>query len=254
MLADEAEEARMILVQREFTVPQEHRREFERQSSQGLWPAFLHFGAQMVAFGSWGFGASSDPLVTHTVYEDFRHWSATRQGRGAFYDDAAMRAEIEEYLAIYGRRSEVILSSAARLYELFDEISRPRVSYRSAGDPLAPLPPTFGRGSVVSERTLVLDDPGRDEFLHLSASMVWPWLETQGGRAIGAGHNLMGDSREVTTWFAFPSLEAWHRCTRPQTADAPPDVVGAWTKRQRHVRSQRGRLLIVGTDWGDRPA
>src|SRR3546814_7679297 len=57
----------MILVQREFTVPREHRAVFERQSREGLWPAFLHFVAQMVAFGSWGFGASSEPLVSHTV-------------------------------------------------------------------------------------------------------------------------------------------------------------------------------------------
>ncbi|MCA9848815.1 MAG: hypothetical protein KC472_12630 [Dehalococcoidia bacterium] len=57
----------MILVQREFTVPPEHKAEFERQSREGLWPTFLHFGAQMVAFGSWAFGDDSVPLVTHSV-------------------------------------------------------------------------------------------------------------------------------------------------------------------------------------------
>jgi hypothetical protein len=37
-----------ILVQREFRVARADRFEFERQSREGLWPAFLEFGAKMV--------------------------------------------------------------------------------------------------------------------------------------------------------------------------------------------------------------
>src|SRR5690606_33733186 len=90
--------SRMILVQRELTVPPEHKADFERQSREGLWPTFLHFGAQMVAFGSWAFGDDSVPLVTHTAYEDFDHWEATRGASSlnainqaqSFYDDEAI--------------------------------------------------------------------------------------------------------------------------------------------------------------------
>ncbi|MEX1023107.1 MAG: hypothetical protein WD058_08155 [Dehalococcoidia bacterium] len=244
----------MILVQREFTVPREHRAEFERQSSQGLWPAFLHFGAQMVAFGSWGFGASSEPLVTHTVYEDFEHWEATRAGRGAYYGDAAIVDEIGEYTAVYGERSALISNSTAQPFELFDGISRPRPFRRSAGQDLAELPPTFGRGSVISERTLSLHDGAREEFLRLSADPIWPWLESQGGRGVAVGHNMMGSSDEVTTWFAFPSMDRWYQCARPHSAHAPQAVVEAYTNRQQLVRHQRGRILTVGTDWGRRLA
>src|SRR5690606_25838287 len=99
----------MILVQREFTVPPESKADFERQSREGLWPTFLHFGAQMVAFGSWAFGDDSVPLVTHTAYEDFDHWEATRGASSlnainraqSFYDDEAIMAETEELRATF---------------------------------------------------------------------------------------------------------------------------------------------------------
>lgn len=240
----------MILVQREFTVPREHRAEFERQSREGLWPAFLHFGAQMVAFGSWGFGGSSDPLVTHTVYEDFDHWQATRAPRGTSYQDPAMRAEIEPYLATYGDRSELISNSTAYPFDLFDDVSRPHAFRRSPGQALAELPPTFGRGSVISERTIALAEGTQAEFLRLSSQVVWPWLESQGGRGIAIGHNLMGASNEITTWFAFPSITDWHKFARPQTAHAPTEVAEAFRARQTLVRHQRGRILTVGTDFG----
>ncbi len=59
----------MILVQREFHVAPNDRGQFEQQSREGLWPAFLRFGAQMVAYGTWGFGGPGDVIVTHTVYQ-----------------------------------------------------------------------------------------------------------------------------------------------------------------------------------------
>jgi hypothetical protein len=242
----------MILVQREFRVPAAKRADFEQQSSQGLWPAFLRFGAQMVAYGSWAFGGPGDVVVTNTCYVDFEHWEATRQ-RGAFYRDPAILEEIKDFLPIYEGRGALIEASGARLFELDDDVSRPRVFYRRAGQRLADPPPTFGRGSIVSERTLAIADGARAEFVHLSASVIWPWLESQGGRAIGLGHDLMGASNEITTWFAFPSLAEWHRCARPATAHAPAQVVDAWNARARTVRHQRGRLLMVGTDFGTHP-
>ena len=67
-----------ILVRRDFRAQPADQAEFERQSREGLWPTFLHFGAQMVAFGVWAFGGRSDEVATHTIYEDFAHWQATR--------------------------------------------------------------------------------------------------------------------------------------------------------------------------------
>ena len=63
-----------ILVQRKFFVDARDRAEFERQSREGLWPAFLEMGAPMVAFGTWSLGVGPDDgVVTHTAYEDFAH-------------------------------------------------------------------------------------------------------------------------------------------------------------------------------------
>lgn len=241
----------MIMVQREFRVPREQRVEFERQSREGLWPAFLHFGAPMVAFGSWGFGGPSELFVTHTAYEDFAHWEATRMG-GAMYQAPAMRAEIEGYLAIYGQRADIVESSEAQLFELFEGVSRPQPFTRKPGQAVPEPPPTFGRGSVISERTIALAEGTREEFLRLSRDIVWPWLETQGGRGIAIGHNLMGASNEITTWFAFRTYADWHRCTRPATAHAPQPVVDAYNARAGMVRHQRGRMLAIGTDFGTR--
>lgn len=250
----------MILVQREFTVPAESKAEFERQSREGLWPTFLHFGAQMVAFGSWAFGDDSVPLVTHTAYESFEHWEATRGGsslnqvnRGrSFYDDTAIMQETEELRTKFADRNALVTSSIARPFELDTRVAHPMPFFRGAGQRVADEPPTFGKGSVVSERTIALEDGTRDEFIRLSAEVVWPWLESQGGRGIAIGHNLMGASNELTTWFAFSSVAKWYACARPSTANAPSEVAEAYSKRHSFVRHQRGRMLIVGTDWGRR--
>ena len=239
-----------ILVQREFVVAPSDRVEFERQSREGLWPAFLHFGAQMVGYGTWAFGGTSDVVVTHTTYTDMTHWAATRQGPGAYYQDAAMRAEIEPFFQIYGKRGEVIGSSVAHLFEVDDAVSRPRPVARQAGQPVVDAPPTFGRGSVISERTLSVPRADRLEFRRLSTEVIWPWLESQGGRVVGLGHDLMGSSEEVTTWFAFRSLADWQRLNRPSLIGAPADVVSAFAMRGAMVSQQRGRLLTVGTDFG----
>ncbi len=248
----------MILVQREFTVLPEHKEEFERQSREGLWPTFLHFGAPMVAFGSWAFGDDSVPLVTHTAYADFDHWEATRGGSSlnaikqarSFYDDPAIMQETEELRSKFATRNTLVTSSRAYPFELVEEATHPTPFFRRAGQRLADEPLTFGRGSVISERTIALSEGTRDEFIRLSTQIVWPWLESQGGRGIAIGHNLMGASNEITTWFAFPTISLWYQCARPVTANAPVEVVDAYQKRHSLVRHQRGRILLVGTDWG----
>jgi len=250
----------MILVQREFAVPPESKAEFERQSREGLWPTFLHFGAQMVAFGSWAFGDDSVPLVTHTAYEDFDHWEATRGAsslnainqKQSFYEDEAIMNETEELRGKFANRNALVTSSKASPFEIIMEAPHPSPFYRRAGQRLADEPPTFGRGSIISERTIALEEGRRDEFVRLSSEVVWPWLESQGGRGIAIGHNLMGNSNEITTWFAFPSISLWYACARPATANAPSEVVDAYQTRHSWVRHQRGRVLLVGTDWGQK--
>ena len=247
MLVSEAGEGTtMILVQREFTVPAEHRAEFERQSREGTWPALLHYGAQMVAFGSWSFGGDSGRLVAHTAYEDFEHRQLTREGGGG----QELLGETEAYRTTAATREELVTSSVATPFELFMNVRHPAPFRRSAGQRLAETPPSFGRGSVVSERTLAIADGQRDEFIRLSGEVIWPWLESQGGRGIAIGHNLMGASNEITTWFSFPDISLWYRCARPHTANAPEHVVDAYQYRHSMVRHQRGRVLTIGTDWG----
>lgn len=242
----------MILIQREFTVPAARREEFERRSREGVWPAFMHFGVPMVAFGSWAFGGPSDALVTHTIYEDLSHWGATRPETGLYHHDPALAAEIQPYADALAQFANSELSAFARPFELIDAALRTPAARRIAGERLPDPPPTFGRGSVISERTLSLHDGAREEFVRLSTEQVWPWLEASGGRGIAMGSDLMGNSSEITTWFAFPTIGEWHRFTRPTTAGAPPAVVNAYRERQKLVRHQRGRLLLIGTDWGTR--
>jgi hypothetical protein len=242
-----------ILIQREFTVGMADRAEFERQSRDGLWPAYLHFGSPMVAYGTWGFGGDGDVVVTHTVYTNFEHWLATRAGIGAFYHDPAMLEEIKELRKVYEQRGQIIGSSRARIVELNDAASRPRPLYRKPGEPIPEPPPTFGRGSVVSERSYALTADAHAEFMRLSRELIWPWLEQQGGRAIAVGRDPLAPSEEVITLFAFRSLPDWHRLSRPLAELQPPaTVVAAWEARRHLVQRQWGRLLIVGTDWGTR--
>ena len=240
-----------ILVQREFRVAPADRAEFERQSRDGLWPTFLHFGALMVAYGAWGFGGSGDCVLTHTVYVDFDHWLATRAGRGAYYRDDAIMEETRELRPIFAQRNRLVASSQARVIDLDDDLSAPRPRRRHAGEPLVEAPPTFGAGSVVSERTYALTDGADADFARLSRDRIWPWLESRGGRLIGFGRDPLAPSNEVVTLFAFRSLPEWHRLARPGAGAQPPDaVLDAWGKRERLVRRQSGRLLIVGTDFG----
>src|SRR5690606_16105678 len=100
-------------------------------------PTFLHFGAQMVAFGSWAFGGDSVPLVTHTAYEDFDHWEATRGASSlnainqtrAFYDDAEIMKETEALRGVYADRNALVTSSKATPFEVLTSAPHPSPFY-----------------------------------------------------------------------------------------------------------------------------
>lgn len=243
-----------IIVQRNFRLAPRDIRQFEQQSAQGLWPTFLHFGSKMLAFGTWAFGGRSDEVATNTAYADFEHWLATRQqfhGRpGAFYEDQSIMEETKDLRAIFEGRNRLVLTSNARFIEVNDEVSALGVAYRRPGDAPAEAPPTFGRRSVISERTYQLNAGAESEFLRLSWEHIWPWLNEQGGRMVAYGHDPLGASDEVITLFAFRSLVDWQRLSRPAAGTAAPEVSQAWQDRAALIRRHRGRLLVVGTDFG----
>ena len=240
-----------ILVRRDFRVRPADQPEFERQSREGLWPTFLHFGAQMVAFGVWAFGGRADEVTTHTVYEDFAHWQATRVGRGDFYQQDWLMEETRELRPIFASRPDLVSTSTARIIDIDDGASPAGVFYRRPGTQPAEPPPTFGRGSVVSERTYVLREGAEAEFHRLSSDHIWPWLEQAGGRIVAYGQDPLRPPNEVITLFAFRSLADWHRLSRPSgEPDPPPEVVEAWGKRESLIQTHSGKLLTVLTDFG----
>lgn len=239
-----------ILVQREFVVDRDHRREFERQSRLGVWPGQLYYGSLMIAYGTWAFGGPSDCVVTHSVYPSFEHWTATRAW-GKFNTNPDRAAETEHLAQIRAGRPRLIDHSRARIIEYSDELSEPRPRWRELGDPILDPPATYGQQSIVSELTYELETGAQARFLELSRSLIWPWLEEQGGRLLIYGSDPLASTNEVITLFAFPSIEAWHRLSRPNEEMQPPaDVVAAWEERHRFVRDQTGRILMVQTDFG----
>lgn len=243
-----------ILVQRHFRVAPANRAEFERLSRDGLWPAFLELGARMLAYGRWEFGTDDASVVTHMAFEDLAHWSAARpetpNGRGALYGDTFVAPLIEPLIAHYAARDALVSAVESRLIEVDDDASDLGVCYRRPGTEAAVLPPTFGLGSVVSERTYLLRPGSMPEFRRLSMQ-VWPWLEAHGGRLVAFGQDPLHTSDEAVTFFAFRSLADWHRLSRPRAdLDPPADVVQAWSQRADLILSNQGRLLTVLTDFG----
>lgn len=239
-----------ILVQRQLRIAPADRFEFERQSREGFWPALLELGARMLAYGCWEFGGDDATVVTHTAYEDFAHWEATRASRTSAGATLAIDPLVAPLLEPSPDRGRFVSGSEARVIDVDDEASPLHVFYRRPGTEAAAPPPTFGKGSVVSERTYLLRPGSTPEFRQLSMQ-VWPWLEQCGGRLIAFGQDPLHTSDEVITLFAFRSLADWHRLSRPRADLEPPsEVVRAWNQRAGLIVSNQGRLLTVLTDFG----
>lgn len=244
-----------IIVQRKHVVPAADRGEYERMSSQGVWETFLRFGSRMLAYGTWQFGGGAvDGVVTHQAYEDMTHWLATRAmfmgTPGAFYEDEAIMAETVESREISATRNRLMMGTEARIIQVDDAVIDLQVHYRHPGTPAAEPPSTFGRGSVVSERTYQLTEGSRARFIELSRAQIWPWLNERGARMVAFGHDPLGRSDEVITLFAFRSLPDWERLSQPTGQPASADVTQAWQERDGLIRRHHGRLLVVATDFG----
>lgn len=244
-----------IIVQRKHVIPAADYSEYERMSSQGVWETFLHFGSRQLAYGTWQFGDGRvDGVITHQAYENMAHWHATRAmfmgTPGAFYEDEAIMAETVESREISANRNQLMRGTEARIIDVDDTVVDLQVHYRHPGTPVAEAPPTFGRGSVVSERTYQLAEGARARFVELSRTQIWPWLDAQGARMVAFGHDPLGPSDEVITLFAFRTLPDWERLSRPKDEPAPAEVMQAWQERDALIRRHRGRLLVIATDFG----
>ena len=94
-------------------------------------------------------------------------------------------------------------------------------------------------------RTLTIAPGKKGEFRRLSAEIVWPWLESQGGRGVGMGNDLMGSSNDLITWFAFPTLQEWYRFARPDRAFAFARVYTAERDLDEALTPADGDVVLV---------
>jgi hypothetical protein len=232
-----------ILVQREFKVAIDDRREFERQSRLGLWEDQRNNGSQMIAFGGWAFGGDASVLVTHSAYADFDHWTATRQ-YGVFNQEPERAEEAKQWRQIFAGRSRLIEYSSASIYDYDDELSEPTPGWRNVGEPRVALPPTFGLQSVVAETTFELVPGAEDDFRQLTRDTLMPWYREQGARPMIYASNPLGSSVNVVLMVAYPTITAWHQCARPD--------LEAWDERVATTYHETTRLLMVNTEFGER--
>ena len=203
-----------IIVQREFTVDRDDRREFERQSRLGTWEGMRYLGSQMIAYGSWALGDSGEAVVTNSAYVDFDHWTATR-GWGEFDD----------------------------------ELSEPTPVFRALGEPLSALPATFGSQSVVCETSFEAGEGKRSEFIDISTDAIWPWYREQGARLTIVGRDPLRGVDQLISMVAFPSIGHWYRIQG--SSDVPTEISVALQRRAAITREQQARVLMVQTAFGD---
>ena len=234
-----------VLVQREFTVVMDNRQEFERQSRLGVWENMRYNGAQMIAFGGWAFGGPGNVVVTHSVYADFDHWTATRAW-GAYTTDPNRIEETTAIRAVFAGRNRLIEHSHAAIIDYDSEVSEPTPFYRNDGDSLAVLAPTFGRQSIVAETRYRLKPGAGDEFRQVAIDTVWPALRAEDGRMLLYGYDPLADEDEVIVMAAYRSITHWHQvAARQRRRDSPLAAHAAL------VTGAVTRLLMVQTDFGE---
>lgn len=231
-----------VLVQREFTVAGDDRQEFERQSRLGVWENMRYNGAQMIAYGVWSFGGDGDVVVTHSVYEDFDHWTATRQW-GAFASEQARIEETRAIRQVFAGRGRLVRRSRASLIEYDSQVSTPQVKWRAVGEPLAPVPFSFGLQSVVAETRFRPENP--DQFFAQTVETLWPWYIEKGARPLIYGWDPLGAPGNVITYVAYPDISDFQACWQPDAS-----IADVWAARDRNSPQQSTRLLMVTTPYG----
>lgn len=237
-----------ILVQRQFSVARDDRREFERQSRLGVWENMRHNGAQMIAYGTWAFGGRGDVVVTHSVYENFDHWTATRAW-GEFATENARVEETRHIRAIHAGRNRLVTESSARIIDYDDELSEPTPRYRNVGEPLAALPSTFGPQSIVEQSEFSLQRGGEDALASTLRDTIWPWLTSQGARIVIFGHDPLQSDDNVVTYIAYRDISHWNEL-KGRRAKVPDAVAAAREALHPLVESQSSQLLTVMTEFG----
>jgi hypothetical protein len=237
-----------VIVQREFVVDRDDRREFERQSRLGTWKGMRYLGSQMIAYGTWALGGPGDVAVTNSAYVDFDHWTATR-GWGEYNSDAERVAERAASAAVWAGRQRLVEHSRGHVIEFDDELSEPTPVLRAVGGPLSALPPTFGPQSVVCETAYEVMDGRRGEFIDISTDAIWSWYCEQGARLMIVGRDPLRRVDQLISMIAFPSIGHWHRIQG--SADAPAEVAGALRRRAAITTEQQARVLMVQTVFGD---
>jgi hypothetical protein len=198
------------------------------------------------AFGTWAFGGPGDVVVTNSVYANFDHWTATRPW-GYFSTSPGHLEETGHLRPIFAGRNRLIQHSRTTLIDYSDTDSEPAPRYRVAGEPLAELPPTFGRQSVVAETRWRIE-PGREgEFLAICRDSVWPWLAGGGARNLISGRDPLAGPGALTTLTAFRDISHWHALSTPA-----PAVASAFAARDALLRDASTRLLMLATDYGEK--
>lgn len=233
-----------LLVQRQFTVAGDDRAEFERQSRLGVWEDMRYNGAQMIAFGNWAFGETGEVVVTNSAYADFDHWTATRPW-GAFATEQARIEETKAIRAIFAGRRRLVSNSRASMIVFDDELSSPEVAWRKVGEPLAPVPSSFGRQSVVEELRCGLAELEEATFDAISRDVLWPHALEHGGRVLIVGHDPLLPPPNRVVMVAYPSISAWYGAT-----EAGGEPAAAMARRAALATSYVEKLLMVTTDYG----
>ena len=198
-------------------------------------------GAQMIGFGSWAFGGDGDMVVTHSAYDDFDHWTATRAW-GEYANEAARVEETLSIRQVFAGRPRLIKKSRATLIEYDSDVSSPEVKWRKVGEPLARLPKSFGRQSVIAEIRFLPRDG--DSFREQTIGSIWPWYVENGAVPLVYGWDPLASPGNVITYVAFRGISHFQSLWRGNSE--------AWRNRNENSPQQSTRLLMVTTDYGTR--
>jgi hypothetical protein len=109
----------------------------------------------------------------------------------------------------------------------------------------------FGRQSVVAQTEWLVEAAMEEEFVAVSKSVIWPWLKAEGARLLVAGHDPLAPPGTLVTLTAFRDISEWHRLHRPGEK-VDHDVATAWRHREGMLRTSTTKILMVGTDYGEK--